>query len=431
MGVSSKLSDKLIFSIFIICSVLQDLPTANLMGTIARTPIFFLAPILFVYLILKSGSVKLHLVTKYFLYYFIVSFIISLIMMFITIFFFTEGNWYKYDEFMPVKLIKASQYNFIFFLFSYIIFNLVDKLDLNFILKVFQGLIFFLALYGCVETMIDYPLAFLHGGAIDEWKTRLTLTGPEPSATMLIFSCIVFSTLILRTYLNKNIYLTVIISIISLVILLGIGSKSGVAFIIISLLWVLRKHFSLKFLLITIVISIPVIIFIVNFVIPTLLVDIDEFASLSTRSTTMLVAIKSLFVFPLGQGYGSYIVHFPNMLLPMHQTIVNITGLPLLDFEMRDMITTGKYLGVKTGILQEVLYNGFIAVIFFYYLFRYYFKSSKSIKQKNLQVLFLFSGFYCLIELLFTAEYLTAYYILFPFIILYRISENNKAEKIN
>ena len=159
------------------------------------------------------------------------------------------------------------------------------------------------------------------------------------------------------------------------------------------------------------------------------MVDVEEFASLSTRSTTMLVAIKSLFIFPVGQGYGSYIVHFPKMLLPMHQNIVNFTGLPLLDFEMRDMITTGRFLGVKTGILQEVLYNGFVAVFFFYYLFKYYFNECKSIQEKGLNILFVFAGFYCLVELLFTAEYLTAYYILFPFLILYKINQNQLLAK--
>jgi hypothetical protein len=415
---------KVLFATIAFFAILQDLPTGNSLGTIARCPVFFAAPIFFLLLIVKHRSFKLHIVSKYFLYYIVITILTSLLMLIITTIFFSDGNMNQYGEFFPIKLVKAAQYNFLFFLFTYVIYNLVDELDLEFILKIFQSIFIFMVVYGCVETVIDYPLAFLHGNLIEEWKTRLYLTGPEPSTTMLIFSCIVFSTLIIRIYLRKKTAFTIIFALVSLVMLLGIGSKSGLAFLVISLLWVLRKNFSFKFLILAVFISIPIVVFIVNFVIPSLIIDVEEFASLSTRSTTMCVAIQSLFVFPLGQGYGTYIIHFPKMLLPMHKIIVDVTGLPLLDFEMRDMIITGRFLGVKSGILQEVLYNGIIAIVFFYFLFKNYFKQTKKIVNINLKMIFVFAGFFCLVELLFTSEYMTAYYFLFPFVILYKINRD-------
>jgi hypothetical protein len=423
MTAKSNSLNKALFVLTIFPVIFQDLPTGEIFGTIARTPVVFLAPIIFCILLLQEKKILLNTIPRYYLFYFLVTVITSILMMLYTVIFTTNGRWNTYSEFFPLKLFKASQYSLIFFLFAFNAYTLIQKVSIEFVLKVFQSTLIFLLLYGCLEIFTPYPIIFIHSTFIEEWKTRLVLTGSEPSSSMLFFSCIVFSTMALRMYLNKNILVTIFFAVLSLAMLLGIGSKSGVAFIVVSLLWVLRKNFSFKYLMLTIIISIPIVIYIINYVVPELLTDIDGFSSFSTRTTTMCVAIKSLFIYPLGQGYGTYIVYFPKMLLPMNQFLINLLQLPLLDYELQDMIDTGKYLGVKSGILQEVLYNGITAIVFFYMIFKYYFRITKQIITPGLKMLLSFAGVYCLIELLFTAEYLTAYYYLFPFLLIFKFKK--------
>jgi hypothetical protein len=90
---------------------LQDLPTGNLLGTVARCPIFFVAPIFFLFLVIKQKFFRLHTIPKYFLYYFIISLLSSILMLIITVIFFTEGNMYQYGEFFPIKLLKIGAEN--------------------------------------------------------------------------------------------------------------------------------------------------------------------------------------------------------------------------------------------------------------------------------------------------------------------------------
>lgn len=412
---------KVLFILAVFPVIFQDLPTGSIFGTIARCPVVFIIPFIFIALLLLEGRFILSSIPKYYLIYFSISVLSSIVMMLLVVLFFNQGSWYSYNEFFPTKLFKASQYTFVFFLFSYSSFLLIDKLNLKFILNVFHFLFFFLIFYGFAEFWNPYPVRFIHDTFADEWKTRLVLTGPEPSTTMLLFYCVAFAVISLRVYLNKGSLLTIIVLVLSLFMLLAIGSKSGVLFIILSLLWALRKNFSFKFLLVVIMTSIPIGYYFVVYVIPDLLSDIDNFTSFSTRTTTVLVAIKSLFVYPLGEGYGTYIHLYPQMLLPMNKVLSNTLSLPLLTYELEYMVDTGKFLGVKSGILQEIVYSGFIAAIFYYKLFKHYFKYTLFLNTKLLEILFVMGGFYCLIELLLTTEMLTAYYFLFPFLILYKI----------
>jgi hypothetical protein len=102
----------------------------------------------------------------------------------------------------------------------------------------------------------------------------------------------------------------------------------------------------------------------------------------------------------------------------------------LLDYELEDMVNTGKYLGVKSGIFQEVLYSGFIAVFFYYKVFKKYFEQVDILGNDILKIIFLMGGCFCLIELLLTTELLTAYYYLFPFIVLHKIVFTTRVDSL-
>lgn len=423
--------NKFLFVLTIVPVIFQDLPLENYFGTIARCPVIFIAPTIFCLLLIQEQKFSLNSVPKYYLIYYGVTVITSILMMFFTVLFITNGTWTVYSEFFPLKLFKASIYSLVFFLFAYNGYNLIQKVSIQFVLNVLQTTLICLLIYGFIEFFVSYPIEFIHNNFIEEWKTRLMLTGSEPSSTMLMFSCVAYTTIGLRVYLKKSIVFTILLSILCLIILLGIGSKGGIVFIVVSLLWVLRKNFSFKTLLIVSLLSVPFIYYFIYSIIPQLVTDIESFASFSTRTTTMLVAIKSLFMFPLGQGYGTYLAYFPKMLLPMNNFLANTLNLPLLTFEIDDMLSTGKYLGVKSGILQEVLYNGFIAIAFFYYLFKNYFRQVSLLNKKNTKIIFLFIGVFCLIELLFTAEELTSYYYLLPFILLSKMTNTKKNLKAN
>ena len=103
--------------------------------------------------------------------------------------------------------------------------------------------------------------------------------------------------------------------------------------------------------------------------------DLESFSSISTRSITIITSLKSLVAYPFGQGYGTYLITFPPLLDKTINSIITLSPIPLSTFELDWMLSTGRALTIKSGLLNEVLYTGWGIIIF--YIFKKYNKIDK------------------------------------------------------
>ena len=232
------------------------------------------------------------------------------------------------------------------------------------------------------------------------------------------FTIISIVVLALRLFNNSSKIVTFFIIIFSFLVLLGIGAKGGVFFIALSLIWTFRKNISWKLFLFALLIFIPLVFYISQIIVPLLLKDIENFNSVSTRTTTFIAGFESLYKFPIGQGYGTYLVFFPKMLLPIHQQISSLFNIPFLDDELVEMVTSGLNLGIKSGIPHEIMLNGFCAVYFYYVIFRYYFKNVNKVVNKEVKICFSFLGAFILLDFSFAGIFDSAYIYTIPFVLL-------------
>ncbi len=341
-------------------------------------------------------------------------------MLIYTAIFVTNGNLHVYDEFMPAKLIKAASYNIAFFFTVYVVFAVAEYLSITLIYKVLNITLWALIFYGIIQAIFNVHIPFINGTESSE-TARIYLTAPEPSIAAPFFVTLSLTVIALRLYLHKPILLTAVTAGLSLLIVILIGSKGVLVLLPVALVIAIRKKLTVKVIFLATLILIPLTIVVIYKVIPMLAMDLEGFNSISTRSTTWLAAFESLFIYPLGEGYGTYLVYFPPMLVPANHQITNVTGIPLLTFEIDSMIETGKYLGAKSGIANQVLNNGFLAVIFTFLVSKHYLRLKKKVNYYSVQVVFSIIGIFLLVSFLFTTSLENAYYYLLPFVALDKI----------
>jgi hypothetical protein len=156
-----------------------------------------------------------------------------------------------------------------------------------------------------------------------------------------------------------------------------IGSKSSLVLIMFGGLLVFYFNMTLiqklKSLFALIPIAGIVIYTIIHTVLPALMVDIQNFTSVSTRLITSLWAVCSLFYYPLGEGYGTYTAWFVHPLEAAISIGNNLAPFSLNLSEINDMIDTGNYLSAKSGILFQLfiaaLWLSFSTLLFLEMLF--------------------------------------------------------------
>lgn len=423
-----KRSSKLyivIFSILVFAILFQDLALQEYFGTIARCPVVFLAPIFFVIIFFLQGSIYVNKLVTYCWRYVLVTNITGVIMMFITVVFFTSFSFSVYDETIPIKFVKASAYNITYLFTALCLYNLILKISLTSLNHIFLFLTLFLIGVGFCQYFFDIHIPFINFTELEEIG-RITLTTSEPSVaapTLITISAIAIA---LRIYLKKKLFFTIFIGILSLATLVLIGSKTALLIMPFSIFWAMRKNFTWKALLYALLLLIPFLIIILQIVIPQISVDIESFTSFSTRVTCFLASFQSLIMFPLGEGYGTYLVHYPSLLLPLNQYLTNVTNLPFIDTELVEMVSSGKNLPGKSGIPNEIIYNGFSAVLFFFYFFKTYTQNIAKLSHGFFKLIFAFLGAFLFIEFFVGVVLETSYYYFLPFIIIEKILSLNK-----
>jgi len=364
-----------------------DLPLSIYIGTIGSSLMFILSPVVFLLFLYNSGfKIKRRFDIDLFLYYFLITFIVS-ILLFVYYFISHKEIYTPYGELIPLKLVKASFYNFVYFILYYNLAILFEKIPINRINKIFLFTFVFLVIIGAIEFLDKNLLNVFHKNIVD--YSRLRLLTAEPSRAFYMFiSFGLLSLLIIKTKLFKFIiFLTMFIGIIL------IASKGGIIFLFLSVFIVYFFSTNLKQKIILSFVFIPILILgiyiFVQFILPQIVIDIEKFTSFSTRLTTSLWAFLSLFHFPFGEGYGTYLCYFQDLLKMAQNYIEQIFPIKLSYLEINSMISTGKNVGVKSGLLFQVVQNGIIAIICFYLLFVNSYKKIEKIRISIFQKIIL------------------------------------------
>ena len=393
--------------------IFTDLPLAGVIGTIGSSIMFLVSPLLFLLIVYKNKwKYRGTYISNLFLYYYLVTFFISIILFFY--YYISHDTIYTpYGQLILVKLIDASIYNLVYLFAYFTIIYSFKKMSSKQIHISFLFLFLFLIIVATVEILNKDFLNLIHLVPVDYSRLRLTMAEPSRAS----FELVIVSLLTLITIKNK--VFRIFIFVIMLFLSMMIASKGGLLFLFIAIFLVYFLGTSLKEKVLFSILIIPIV-FVFSYifmtiVLPGLLSDIDKFTSTSTRIITTTWAFLSLFYFPLGEGYGTYMCYFQDLLSISTRFVTQAFPFPLLTTEIDSMIQTGVNVGVKSGILFQIVQNGIVAVVFFYLLFRRSWKNIRLLNiskfnKKILQMILI----YTVLTLLFGANMEVLYIYLLP-----------------
>ncbi|MEJ7682675.1 MAG: hypothetical protein WKG06_33425 [Segetibacter sp.] len=100
-----------------------------------------------------------------------------------------------------------------------------------------------------------------------------------------------------------------------------------------------------------------------------------------------------------------------------------MSPIPLSTFELDWMLSTGRALTIKSGLLNEVLYTGWGIIIFYIFFFGNAYRKLKLIRnRKTVHNLFQYIFIFIIINFLFVSSIETAYIAFLPFVLIGRLS---------
>jgi hypothetical protein len=89
------------------------------------------------------------------------------------------------------------------------------------------------------------------------------------------------------------------------------------------------------------------------------------------------------------------------------------------------MLSTGRALTIKSGLLNEVLYTGWAIIIFYIFFFGNAYRRLKRIRsRKTVHSLFQYMFLFVIVNFLFVASIETAYIAFLPFALIERFSND-------
>ena len=416
-----------IFLVYVVLLIVQDLPLQLMFGTIARSPYIFLSPLIFALITLLSSKIYFFKATRYYLIYYLYSILITFAL--VTYYVGFHNFMFVYGESLVVKCVKNSMYNLIIILTLYNYYFIFRYSGLIFIEKIFKVLVW-------LQLAIGYTQIVFHN-AFDFIKTpsyqiteRISLLNTEPSYTfpqlvlcLLCYCCI-------RYFNHKRFKLIdYLVLLAGFVLLMFIQSRGGILVMLVCFILILlfsRQSLTRRLLMfsVSIIFIVPTVWVIVNIILPQLVADLESFSSISTRSITIITSIKSLAAYPFGQGYGTYLITFPALLDKTINSIITLSPIPLSTFELDWMLSTGRALTIKSGLLNEVLYTGWGIIIFYIFFFGNAFHKLKLIRdKKTVHSIFQYIFLFVIINFLFVSSIETAYIAFLPFALIERLSK--------
>lgn len=417
--------------LMLIGTIFIDLPLAQKIGTIGKSLMVFISPIIASLIYFFSTSAKKLLRrfdVKLFLGYWLITFLFSLLML--NVYTIATGNTYTiYGQNMFIKLLKASTYNLIlaltYYNFTYIFSNLNYK-KLSF---VFFLIFILLTVVGFSEIYNKDIFNMFHNTPLSDNRVRLLTS--EPSQAGLLYGIFLFLALIF----NKFFFLRIIFLTVGLIIFYFIASKVALITIILSIALVYFLGINFKQKIKYSVIIFPTLGVLIYIFIPvflsSLLSDIENFSSFSTRFTGFISAILTLVYYPVGFGYGTYLTFFPSIAEEAKSIAENVFPLPLNFYEIDIIIATGENIGFKSGFLSQIMFNGWIAILFFTILFTSTYRRIDTLNLKTSQKIISKTLIIFIILEIFTAvdiEVMYAY--LIPIAIIYNFYYESLKDKI-
>lgn len=415
--------------LMIIGTIFIDLPLAQKIGTMGKSLMIFIAPTIAALVYFSSKKAKIILNrfdVKLFWVYWLVTFFLSLIMLNINMF--ITGNLYAiYGQNMFIKLLKASTYNLIFTLAYYNYSYIFMRLNYKALSFVFVITFVFLTAIGFLEIYNKNIFNLFHNISVNDGRLRLLTS--EPSQAGLLYGIF----LLLALFFTKNIFLRLLILIAGLAIIYLISSKGALLNITIAIAVVYFIGLNFKQKIKTSLIFIPVVAILVYIFIPrfisSLLVDTQNFTSFSTRFTGFVSGLLVLIYYPLGTGYGTYLNYFPDIAEKAKLLVQDLFPFPLNFTELNVIIETAENIGLKSGVLFQILPNGWIAILFFSVLFTKTYRKINMLNIDNQQNIILkILIIFILIEIITSVDIEVMYAYLIPIALIHNFYYSQKSK---
>ncbi len=404
--------------------------------TVTHSLMFLIAPTVFgIILIIRNFKINFgsYFSIKIFILYLLSTlFSSSIVLIYTTIY--LKGDIYKYNINFLIKFFEAFfSLSFLHFLVLYNLIFVFERMNMA-KLKTFIVFTFtFLTCVGFIEYINPEIINLFH--ELPKDYDRLRLLNMEPSHAGLNYTIIFLLTLLVI----KSLILRLFFVLSGITVLIFIASKglfiNFALAILVTLLYNRKLIKDVRVLFVSTLLLLLIAYTIYSIILPSLIIDIEQFTSFSTRGAGFLGSILALFQYPLGTGYGTYIYFFPKLLeegyVMINSIFTNMTGMTLSPLEVYTILETGQNLGAKAGIPQAVVMNGWLAVLFFLFLFVYLLKTVKKLKDVNLigrveEVILYILVFGLTLQLLFGAEYTLLYSIWLPVAFIERMKKEAK-----
>lgn len=409
---------KVMFIIFTLSSIMLDLPMKAYYGTLFSSPMIIVSSFSFLAIIfLCKGKIYLNEISKLYLIYFLMTFLSSLIILLWSII--PPGGAYTpYEELKIIKLLKSSSYNFVYFMLVLSLSFCVERISLSFMGFLIKSMFFSLIIIGFAEFFKFSDFSYFHNNNI---VGRVRLLTSEPSIAAFLLNVLGMLSLIF----SRSSFQKIMIIISMLIMNVMISSKASLLILFIAFCYAVfikveDKNIKNRLILLLMIISPFILWFIYFIIIPSMIVDIAQFTSVSTRLVTSLWAVISLFYYPFGEGYGTYLNYFSDQLLLANELINNFLPINVNFSELKDMIDTGLNVSAKSGILSQVIYNGFFAVFFYVLLYKKTIILIEKIENQDIKFCYCIIINFIFLSMLFVVNTELTYIYVFPIVICYR-----------
>ncbi len=380
----------ILYFILIFSTIFQSLSIGDKLGSIAYSLTSIITPIIFIIYLCINRNMKISIYTKKLVKLMIYLIVVSLISLFIYTIFLNNSSIY-WGQSLFVKGIRASMYFLDIILFLVVVENLQNKLNIN---KRYYPFIFtYYLLFIVLLFEIYNPSTFNSIFHNSQNYNRIRLLTLESSTTGALIIVFFISTLHYYVNIRKNRKMVILSIIIFIIFVVTNKSKGLYVCLLISILFFVIKNLKINNLksLLKLILSFIVLLVIykvfINYIFQYFVVDIQKYTSIVTRIYTTFCAFKISLIYPFGIGTTLYPVIYTKE-LANNIYFFNHLNSNLNLSEIISMIdsTTGKNVAAKVPMAQYAMYWGILGTI--YFLYSYWFKIYKKVKEKSDILLF-------------------------------------------
>ncbi|WP_338432725.1 O-antigen polymerase [Clostridium tyrobutyricum] len=380
----------ILYFILIFSTIFQSLSIGDKLGSIAYSLTSIITPIIFIMYIFINRSINISIYTKKLVNLMVYLILVSLIAVFFYVIILNNIGTY-WGQNLFIKGFRASMYFLDIILFLILIENLQNKVDIN---KIYYPFIFtyFVLFFVLLFEMYD-PSLFNSIFHESQNYDRIRLLSSEASSTGTLIVIFFLSTLNYYINIKRNKKMILVSVVIFIIFLLVNRSKGLYVCLVITILYFVFKNLKinnlkaiLKLILSLVFLAIICRIFTL-YILQYFTEDIQKYTSVVTRVYTTLCAFKISVKYPFGIGTTLYPIVYTKELISNIYFLNHLN----INFNLSEIIslidsTTGKGVAAKISIAQYSMYWGILGTI--YFLYSYWIKIYKNIKENNDILLF-------------------------------------------